>query len=51
MTKEEKIENLEKLIKGVIKSIEAIDKRVSALEDIVYNDVDFIPDFYTQEVN
>ena len=51
MTEKEAVDRLERLLKEIIKAIETLDKRVSALEDTVYNDIEFTPDFYTQEAN
>ena len=51
MTEKEAIEKLVKMWEEVAKAIETLDKRVSALEDTVYNDIEFTPDFYTQEAN
>ena len=52
--KEEEKEAIKKLTdmwEKVMKAIDVLDKRVSALEKIVYSDVEFIPDFIAEEGN
>lgn len=52
--KEEEKEAIEKLTdmwEKVMKAIDVLDKRISALEKIVYSDVEFIPDFIAEEGN
>lgn len=53
MTKEQKeaVEKIEKLLKEITKAIETLDKRVSAIEDIVYSGIEFTPDFFVDRTN